>query len=298
MKTLIFLMAINFVSLPLHAAKGSLRGVFSAALSQEFRQAYMQRKVAREKFRSFLRQSDGYKQVVAQLDEIFAETGNNGHILQSELTSLLEGYLNISALPLMIAAFFALDDEQFATLVTRLAQDLDLAPMRTAYEEAIGLHDIDYDSSTQLIVALIRDADMEKVADGIGIWLNEPLVINAELKLGSLAGIVSRVRTIRELWSDQEVTADLLRLFHEIEELAIFTTGSDVPQEYYTLFLSQLRQLIEALFDNPNTQKMIGDIGFIVEGEEVDILHAKEFLLSIVDSVREKETGKHAERHL
>ena len=243
-------MAINFVSLPLHAAQGSLRGVLSAALSQEFRQAYMQHKVAREKFRSFLRQSDGYKQVVTQLDEIFADTGDNGRILQSELTNILEGHPNTSA-SLMIEAFFALDDAEFTAIATKMAQDLDLAPMRAAYEEAMGMHDIDYDSLTQPIVALIRDADMEKVADGIGIWLNEPLVINAELKLGSLAGIVSRVRTIRELLSDQEVTDDLIRLFDEIEALAIFTTGSDVPQEYYTLFLSQLRAADRSLVRQP-----------------------------------------------
>ena len=281
MKTLIFLVAINFVALPLHAATGGLRGVFSAALSQEFRQAYMQHKVAREKFRSFLRQSDGYKQVVTQLDEIFADTGNNGHILQSELTSLLEGYLNTSA-SLMLEAFFALDDEQFATLVTKLARDLDLTPLREVYRgtqrDGIVVEQLSN-------AAIIQGLDVKKLMAGIDLLLAEPLVINANLKLGSLASIVSRVRTIRELWSDQEVTADLIRLFDEIEELAIFTTGSDVPQEYYTLFLSQLRQLIEALFDNPNTQKMIGDIGFIVEGEEVDLAYVKKFLLDIVDKL-------------
>ncbi len=280
MKTLIFLVAINFVALPLHAATGGLRGVFSAALSQEAKQVFAQRLVARNKFRQLIIQHDGYKQVIAQLDEIFADTGDNGRILQSELTNILEGHLNTSA-SLMLEAFFALDDEQFATLVTKLARDLDLTPLREVYRgtQRDGI------VVEQLSNAIIQGLDVKKLMAGIDLLLAEPLVINANLKLGSLASIVSRVRTIRELWSDQEVTADLIRLFDEIEELAIFTTGSDVPQEYYTLFLSQLRQLIEALFDNPNTQKMIGDIGFIVEGEEVDLAYVKKFLLDIVDKL-------------
>ena len=63
----------------------------------------------------------------------------------------------------------------------------------------------------------------------------------------------------------------------------------DVSKEYYiALLLPQLKQLIAALFDNPDTSKVIGDIAFIVEGEEVDLTYAKEFLLSVIDAVEAK----------